>query len=178
MRSPLPALVFLLSAVASAQSFTELKQLYAYDRAEPPDVKLASKGSRNNYTLYDISYSLPKKQRADGLLAVPQVRGRKPAVVWMHSSGALAYLGDAVLLAQSGAVSLIVSAPAPDTPGTPEGDRDSMIAAVVALRGAADVLEARDDVDSHRIGIVGHSFGAMMGRRRGKYRSRLQGGGL
>jgi fermentation-respiration switch protein FrsA (DUF1100 family) len=25
------------------------------------------------------------------------------------------------------------------------------------------VLEARDDVDPHRIGIVGHSFGAMMG---------------
>lgn len=162
MRSRLLAPALLLCEVASAQSFTELKQLYAYDRAAPLDVKLASKASRNNYTLFDISYSLPKEQRADGFLAVPKSRGRKPAVVWMHSSGALAWLGDAVLLAQSGSVSLIVNAPASTAAGTPEGDRDAMIAAVVALRRAADVLEDRDDVDPHRIAIVGHSFGAMM----------------
>ena len=39
--------------------------------------------------------------------------------------------------AQSGAVSLIINAPASSVPGTPEGDRDAMIAAVVALRRAA-----------------------------------------
>lgn len=163
MRSPSLAPLFLLSALASAQDFTELKQLYAYDRAAPLDVQLTSKGSRSTYTLYDISYALPKKQRTDGLLAIPQTSGRKPGVIWMHSSGAAAYLGDAVLLAQGGAVSLIVNAPAADGSGTPEGDRDSMIAAVVALRRAADLLEARDDVDPHRLAIVGHSFGAMMG---------------
>jgi cephalosporin-C deacetylase-like acetyl esterase len=153
----------LLCAVVSAQNITELKQLYTYDRAAPLNVKLASKASRDNYTLYDISYSLPNKQRVDGFLAVPQGHGRWPAVIWMHSSGALAWLGDAVLLAQSGAVSLIVNAPAPNAPGAPEGDRDTMVAAVVALRRAADVLEDRDDVDPQRIAVVGHSFGAMMG---------------
>ena len=156
----IPAL--LVCAVASAQNFTELRQLYAYDRAAPLDVRVTSKGSRTNYTLYDISYSLPEKQRADGFLAVPQGRGRKPAVVWMHSSGALAWVGDAVLLAQCGAVSLIVNVPGAGVSGTPEGDRDAMIMAVVALRRAADVLEARDDVDATRIAVVGHSFGAMM----------------
>src|SRR5215471_2624092 len=160
MRLRLLAVVILFCALAAAQSFTELKQLYVYDRAEPLDVKLASKGSRAAYTLYDVSYALPKGHRADGLLAVPQGNGRKPAVVWMHSNGALAYLGDAVLLAQGGAVSLIVNAPMPEAPGTPEGERDSMIAAVVALRRAADVLQARDDVDPQRIAIVGHSFGS------------------
>ena len=140
----------------------ELKQLYDYDRAAPLELKLSQTASRNGYTLYDVSYSLPKKQRTDGFLAVPQGRGRKPAVVWMHSSGALAWLGDAILLTQSGAVSLIINAPASSVPGTPEGDRDAMIAAVVALRRAADVLEARDDVDPHRIALAGHSFGAMM----------------
>jgi cephalosporin-C deacetylase-like acetyl esterase len=159
-RLPIPALV--LCAVASAQNFTELSQLYAYDRTALLDVRLTSKGSRTNYTLYDISYSLPEKQRADGFLAVPQGRGRKPAVVWMHSSGALAWVGDAVLLAQCGAVSLIVNVPGAGVSGTPEGDRDAMIMAVVALRRAADVLEARDDVDANRIAVAGHSFGAMM----------------
>jgi dienelactone hydrolase len=163
MRSRLLAPALLLCSVASAQNISELKQLYTYDRAAPLDVKLVSKGSRNNYILYDISYSLPKELRADGYLAVPKARGRKPAVIWMHSSGALAWLGDVVLLAQTGAVSLIVNAPASTAGTSPEADRDAMIAAVVALRRAADVLEARDDVDPHRIAIVGHSFGAMMG---------------
>jgi cephalosporin-C deacetylase-like acetyl esterase len=152
----------LLCAIAPAQTFTELKQLYAYDRSAPLDVRLTSKGSRGAYTLYDIAYSLPGKQVVDGYLAVPQARGRKPAVIWMHSSGALSWLGDAVLLAQCGAVSLVVNAPAGVGGGAAEGDRDAMILAVVALRRAVDVLEARDDVDPQRIAIAGHSFGAMM----------------
>lgn len=154
--------VLLCCAVASAQNFTELKQLYDYDRTAPLDAKLSPKASRNGYSLYDVSYSLPKGQRTDGFLAVPLGPGRKPAVVWMHSSGALAWLGDTVLAAQAGAVSLIVNAPEGVAAGTPEGDRDAMIAAVVALRRAVDLLEARDDVDSRRIAVVGHSFGAMM----------------
>jgi predicted peptidase len=152
----------LLCAIAPAQTFTELRQLYAYDRSAPLDVKLTSNGARGAYTLYDIAYSLPGKQVVDGYLAVPQARGRKPAVIWMHSSGALAWLGDAVLLAQCGAVSLVVNAPAGVGGGAAEGDRDAMILAVVALRRAVDVLEARDDVDPQRIAIAGHSFGAMM----------------
>jgi dienelactone hydrolase len=113
--------------------------------------------------LYDISYSLPDKQRADGYLAAPQGGGRKPAVVWMHSSGALAWLGDAVLLAQCGAVSLIVNVPGAGVNGAAaQDDRAAMILAVVALRRAIDVLAARDDVDAKRIAVAGHSFGAMM----------------
>jgi dienelactone hydrolase len=152
----------LFCASASAQRFTELKQLYDYDAAAPLELKLSQTASRNGYTLYDVSYSLPNKQRTDGFLTVPQGPGRKPAVIWMHSSGAAAWLGDAILLTQSGAVSLIINSPASSAPGTPEGDRDAMIAAVVALRRGADVLAARDDVDPHRIALVGHSFGAMM----------------
>ena len=118
----------------------ELKQLYDYDRAAPLELKLSQRASRNSYTLYDVSYSLPKNQRTDGFLAVPQGRGRKPAVIWMHSSGALAWLVDAILLTQSGAVWLIINTPASSAPRTQEGDRDDMIAAVVALRRAADLL--------------------------------------
>ena len=161
MWSRVPVIALLLSAAASAQNFAELKQLYAYDRAAPLDVKLTPREPRPTYTLYEISYALPKNQRADGFLAVPKASGRKPAVVWMHSSGALEWLGDAVLLAQCGAVSLILN-PGEGVSGSPEGDRDAMILAVVALRRAADLLEARDDVDPNRIAIAGHSYGAMM----------------
>jgi dienelactone hydrolase len=148
--------------VAFSQSFADLKNLYNYDRTAGFDLKLSQTASRNGYTLHDIRYSLPKGQRIGGYLAVPQGGGKKPAVIWMHSSGALAWLGDAVLLAQAGAVSLIANAPASSEPGSPENDRDAMIVAVIALRRAADLLEARNDVDHNRIAIVGHSFGAMM----------------
>jgi len=154
--------VFAWCAAASAQSFSELTKLYEYDRNAPLDVRLTQKESRNGYTLYDISYALPKGLRTDGFLAVPQGQGRKPAVIWMHSSGALAWLGDAILLAQAGAVSVIVNSPGAGMNGSPEGDRDAMIAAVVALRRAADVLETREDVDARRMAVAGHSFGAMM----------------
>lgn len=163
MLARLTAAVFLLvCGVASAQDFAGPRNLYDYDRAAPLDVKLTQTASRNGYTLYEISYALPQGQRIDGLLVAPASPGRKPAVVWIHSSGALAWLGDAVLMAQAGAVSLIVNSPSPGFSGKPEGDRDFLIATVVALRRAADVLEAREDVDPRRIAIAGHSFGAMM----------------
>ena len=56
MRLLLPLLI---CCVASAQNFMELKQLYDYDRAAPLELKLSQKESRNGYTLYDVSYSLP-----------------------------------------------------------------------------------------------------------------------
>ncbi len=157
------ACMTLLSAVASAQSLGDLKRLYSYDPAAPLDVKLVLKDDRAAYALHDISYSLPTGQRTDGLLAVPHVRGRKPAVVWMHSEGAAAWLGDAILLAQCGAVSLSLNAPQSAVPHSAEEYRDGMIASVVALRRAVDLLEQRDDVDPLRIAVAGHSFGAMMG---------------
>lgn len=163
MLPQLPAAILLLCCgVASAQTFAELRKLYDYDRAAPLDLKLTQRAARNGYALYDIGYAIPNGQRTDGFLVVPEGRGKKPAIVWMHSSGASAWLGDAVLLAQAGAVSLIINSQPSSSPVTPEGDRDSMVATVVALRRAADVLEARVDVDHRRIAIAGHSFGAMM----------------
>src|SRR6185503_12661500 len=44
-----------------------------------------------------------------------------------------------------------------------EKDRDSWIQAVVDLRRAFDLLEARKDVDRTRLGYVGHSYGAQWG---------------
>jgi fermentation-respiration switch protein FrsA (DUF1100 family) len=41
--------------------------------------------------------------------------------------------------------------------------RDQLIADVIGLRRAVDVLQSRADVDSSRIAVVGHSSGAMMG---------------
>ena len=155
--------VFCLAPLPAADSFSDLAALYRYDRSAPLDVKLTEQANRSNYKLYAISYANPAKGRTPGFLVVPHKRGRKPGIVWMHSGGPLQWLGDAVLMADMGAVSILVDPPGVTPPEDPEAYRDHMIQSVVGLRRAVDVLAVRDDVDPGRIGFVGHSYGAMMG---------------
>jgi dienelactone hydrolase len=142
----------------------KLAALYRYDRAAPLNVETKEMAARGGYKLYSIRYALPKGGFMPGFLVAPDGAGRKPAIVWMHSGGAIQFLGDAVLMAKTGAVSLLVGQ-AEGTPGggTPEQARDGLITDVIGLRRAADLLEARDDVNPSRLALAGHSYGAMMG---------------
>src|SRR4030095_210191 len=92
----------------------------------------------------------------------PLTNAKKPAIIWMHSNGSVAFLGNAVLMAKAGAVSLLVGEAEGLPGGTAELARDQLIADVIGLRRAVDVLLSRNDVDPSRIAIVGHSSGAMM----------------
>lgn len=67
--------------------------------------------------------------------------------VWMHSGGPIQFLGDAVLMARAGVVSLLVGQAEGTPGGTPEQARDQLITDVIGLRRAADLLETRADVD-------------------------------
>jgi cephalosporin-C deacetylase-like acetyl esterase len=152
-----------LPRFAMAQRFEALRALYQYDPSVPLNVKYKEEADRATYKLYSIEYANPNGLSIHGLLVVPKKRGRKPAVVWMHSNGMLAWLGDAVLLGKAGTVSLIVDPPGGPSPQNAEQSRTEMIQTVIALRRAVDVLTGRDDIDPKRIGFVGHSYGAMMG---------------
>ncbi len=44
---------------------------------------------------------------------IPVKSGRKPGIIWMHSGGPISRMGDATLMAEAGAVSLLVIAPGP-----------------------------------------------------------------
>lgn len=137
--------------------------LFEYDRKAPFDTRVQETSARDGYRLSNISYANPDHGRTSGYLLVPDTKGSKPAIVWLHSGGPLQWMGDAVLLTRAGAICLLV-----DPPGEPSGNsaeeyRDGMIRAVVGIRRAVDLLQGRDDVDPQRIGYVGHSFGAMMG---------------
>jgi dienelactone hydrolase len=153
----------LLANSAFSQIPDELMGLYRYDRAAPLDVQEKEVSTRGGYKLYSISYALPKVGRMSGFLVVPDGSGRKPAIVWMHSGGPIQFLGDAVLMAKAGAVSLLVGQAEGTPSGSTEQARDQSITDVIGLRRAADLLEVRDDVDPSRLALVGHSYGAMMG---------------
>ena len=156
------ALLILLSAIACARDFVELAKLYDYDRDAPVNFGLKEIEARDGCQYYSVRFALPKGTLRSAFLVVPiGFSGRRPAIVWMHSSGAGQFLGDAFLMARAGAASLLVEAEGMNG-NTPEESRDKGISDVIALRRAVDLLQARPDVDPARIAVVGHSYGAMM----------------
>ena len=163
MKLAIAAPWILIASSAYPQALDELTALYRYDRTAPLDIQLKDLAAREGYKLSSISYALPKGGRMPGFLVSPNGPGRKPAIVWMHSGGAIRFLGNAVLMARAGAISVLVGEAEGMPGGSPEQARDQLIADVIGLRRAADMLEARNDVDRSRLALVGHSSGAMMG---------------
>ncbi len=155
----------IVPALWASDDFSELAKLYSYDRSIPLDFKAREILSRRDYRTLEISYANPKSGRTEGYLVIPLTPGRKPGIIWMHSGGQVSRIGDAVLMAEAGAVSLLVNPPGPPAPSAkdPDGWRDYYVQAVIGLRRAVDLLCARADVDCNRIGFAGHSYGAMMG---------------
>jgi dienelactone hydrolase len=160
---PLFFVLFAIGHVLSGAGFEELAALYRYDPSAPLVLKLEPKTSRPSFDLYTVSFQTPAKTHVSGFLLLPHSSGRKPAVIWMHSGGALQWMGDAALLARMGAGSLIVDPDGAFEPKNPELTRDSMIQSVIAIRRGLDILAAREDIDPARIAFVGHSYGSMMG---------------
>jgi dipeptidyl aminopeptidase/acylaminoacyl peptidase len=120
-------------------------------------------GTRNAATLV-----APALSEAGG-----RVEGR-PAILFLHwygppnaTSNRTQYLPEAVELAASGVVSLLI-----DTPWSAErwfGTRDSAkdyeftMQMAKDVRRAVDVLLAQPGIDRRRVAVVGHDFGAMWG---------------
>ncbi|PYT31620.1 MAG: hypothetical protein DMG57_04595 [Acidobacteria bacterium] len=124
----------LIACSARPQTLDELAALYRYDRNAPLDIQQKELAARDGYKLYSISFALPKGARMPGFLVSPNEPGRKPAIVWMHSGGAIEFLGNAVLMARAGAVSLLVGEAEGMPGGSAEQARDQLIADVIGLR--------------------------------------------
>jgi dienelactone hydrolase len=104
---------------------------------------------------------------------LPARKGRHPAVVLLHGSGGdrRELLGLAAGLAARGIVGMTISSPVArlQTQTLPAGlagvrRRSALLEQeVVDLRRAADVLQARPEVDPRRLGFLGFSAGARSG---------------
>ena len=129
-------------------------------RAEPLDVRPVSFASSPG--------------RVEGYLVAPPGGGEPvPAVVYLHGAGGdrSQLLPLASWLAARGAVALTLTLPSVRT--TPPGgltagetlrwQGDAIVADVVAVRRALDVLAADERVDPERRGLVGWSFGGRLG---------------
>jgi len=110
-----------------------------------------------------------------GFLVEPAGKGPFAGIVFGHwgPGNRTEFLPEAAMYAEAGAVSVLIDYPwvRPDPWRRNQGqglkeadkDRDSWRHAVVDLRRAFDLLEARPDVDRARLAYVGHSYGAQWG---------------
>jgi len=150
---------------------------FDYDRATPLDVR-EGKATRppGEVLVRDLTYLRLSGGRNGATLVSPRTppRGLRPALLFVHwygpespTSNRGQFLEEAIGLARSGAVSLLVdtmwSDPKWFPSRTPADDLPNSIAQVKELRRALDVLTARPGVDPKRVAYVGHDFGAMYG---------------
>src|SRR5215217_8113140 len=138
----------------------------------PPAVQMEPAG----VTVRQLSYAQLDGTRNAATIVTPSVTTRmpRPAILFLHwyepprpTSNRTEFLAEAVELAASGVVSLLV-----DTPWTSEQwfarrdaahDYDFTVQMTRDIRHALDALLAQPSLDKTRIAIVGHDFGAMWG---------------
>ncbi len=166
------------------QAAADPSHLFDYDRDSPLDFRAASEESVDGVTVQDVSYLSARKGRVPGYLVKPAGEGPFAGILYMHwgQGDRTEFLSEAVLLAKRGAVSLMIDAPyhRPDIPSysfvaDPEAEREGYLQLVADLRRGFDLLAARKDIDSKRIGYVGHSLGATWGGALAGIDSRLAG---
>ena len=147
---------------------------FAYDADAPLALETGAQlADGRPLDVREISFASGEKQIGGVLVAPPRSEGRVPAVVYLHGSGGdrTQLLPLATTLATRGAVALTVTLPSGDaTPPTGlsaeetlRWQRDTIVADVVAVRRALDVLAADERVDPERLGLVGWSFGGRIG---------------
>jgi len=184
MRSILLFTFLLAGAVAPASSqvpeprFEDLVHQFDYDPKAPLAPREAGRQKRGGVTIIDLSYASPRDGRVPAYLVVPAGPGPFAAILfghWMMPGSPLMnrrqFLDEAVVLAHSGAVSLLIDAPLV-RPGFVE-EKDEVRAQVqsaeasrqqvIDFRRGVDLLTARRDVDPTRIAYVGHSYDAHIG---------------
>lgn len=144
--------------------------MFDYDPQVPLDIQECACQKRGEVSIYDISYTGSSRQSRTAYLLVPAGEGPFAGLLFMHPSGTgrYAFLEEALLVVQGGAVALLLDAPHAQQPHQPffsftETDRDDFVQSVINLRRGVDVLHARPDVDASRTGFVGFSYGASVG---------------
>src|SRR5262245_58431639 len=142
----------------------------------PTSAALAVQLQPASVSVRQLTYAQLDGSRNAATLVSPSAapRAPRPAILFLHwyepprpTSNRTEFLAEAVELAQSGVVSLLV-----DTPWTTEGwfpkrdaarDYEFPGAMTRDVRRALDVLLAQPGIDTTRVALVGHDFGAMWG---------------
>src|SRR2546423_10198649 len=158
--------------------FEDLVREFDYDRNALLNIREEHKEERDGATIIELSYDSPRGGRVPATLVLPPGKGPFAGILfghWMMPRSPVAnrkeFLEEALLLARSGAVSLLTDAPMVRPGYLPEKDQlkaemqnaEASRQQVIDFRRGVDLLIARGDVDPARLAYVGHSYNAHTG---------------
>jgi hypothetical protein len=160
-------------------SYPDLLPRFDYDSRAGLAMRETDVHKRGNIRLIELNYAGASGDRVPAYLLIPPGGGPFPAIIWGHwlmKSSPLAnkdeFMEEAVALAHSGVVSLLIDAPQArndwvEAKGSllesVKQQSDAALHQVTDLRRGVDLLYGRPDVDRHRIAYVGHSWDAHVG---------------
>ncbi len=146
--------------------------LFEYDPNDPLNIEKRSERTMDGVAVKDIVFGSPTGGKVSAFLIVPPGEGPFAGIIFFHwyetqaaTNNRSQFIDEAVALAKQGTVSLLIQGKLPwlYDPIDYETDRLRIVKQVINLMRSIDLLTARPDVDSERIGFVGHDFGAMYG---------------
>jgi dienelactone hydrolase len=162
-------------------TFKDLANHFNYNVRAPLNIQERDVEKRGKVLIIDMEYSGADDDHVPAWLVVPQGDGPFPGIVWGHwmqekspKRNRDEFLDEAVVLAESGVMSVLIDAPMV-RPGYKEESMDkeplrwaeqssdTERQEVIDLRRAVDLLLSRRGIDKNRIGYVGHSYNAHAG---------------
>lgn len=154
-------------ALYASEDPANLARQFDYDHNAPVPVEQVSSRQRGDVTVEDVVYIGAGGGRVPAYLVIPAGKGPFAAVLWGHwmmpgaaSMNRTEFLDEAVALAPSGVVSLLVDSPMVRAGYKPQGDLKDSQQDVIDLRRGLDLLLLRKDVTAKLVAYVGHSFHA------------------
>ena len=159
-------------------TYPDLLPRFDYDTKTGLDLREVTIEKRGDSLLIEINFAGAGGDRVPGYLVIPHGKGPFAGIIWGHwlkQGSPLAnkdeFLAEALALARTGVVSLLIDAPAARHEHVAEKDPlaaarqegDDTAHQVIDLRRAVDLMLLRRDVDRKRIAYVGHSWDANAG---------------
>ncbi|MEY2563135.1 MAG: hypothetical protein QOH88_1328 [Verrucomicrobiota bacterium] len=166
------------SRADDVQAFEKLAHEFEYDVKAPLNVREEHREERDGAIVIELSYDSPRGGRVPASLVLPAGRGPFAGVLfghWMMPRSAVRsrkeFLEEALLLARSGAASLLLDAPLVRPGFLPEKqglkaqiqNAEASRQQVIDFRRGVDLLISRGDVDPARLAYIGHSYNAHTG---------------
>lgn len=167
---------------APAPDFKDLVARYGYPARLGLDFTEMGVEKRGKALLIDLQYAgNDESDHVPAYLVLPDGDGPYPAILWGHwmmdgspLRNRREFLDEALALARSGVVSLLIDTPMvrhgykgksikDDPLGWAEQYAEDEQQYIIDLRRGVDLLISRHQVDRHRIAYVGHSFSAHSG---------------
>lgn len=152
-------------SLESAHQDRTIETALSYDSDQPMGFRVDRVVQSAELPYKDISYSSPRGGRVTAYLVSPVGDGPFAGLIFLHwgQSDRSEFLEEALQMAQKGVVCLLLNAPWHNPGFNGENPDYTVEQTVTDIRRGVDVLIQYTEVDTNRLGYVGHSYGATWG---------------